>query len=73
MYKIFIYNKNEIGFGFFKVEKRNQTFYYLIFGKHVLRSIYINEKKEINVSFDVQNKNTNINIILDDSERFIRE
>ena len=70
--KIFIYDKNEVGSGFFlKIAKKNQTFYCLISCEHVLKRIYINEKREINVSFDNQNKN--INIVLDDSERFIRE
>jgi len=70
--KIFIYDKSEVGSGFFlKVAKKNQTFYCLISCEHVLKRIYINEKREINVSFDNQNKN--INIVLDDSERFIRE
>ena len=70
--KIFIYDKNEVGSGFFlKVEKKDQTFYCLISCEHVLRSIYINEKRKINVSFENQNKS--INICLDDSKRFIRE
>ena len=70
--KIFIYDTMEVGSGFFiKVEKKNETFYCLISCEHVLRSIYINEKKNINVSFKNQNKS--IDICLDDSKRFIRE
>ena len=70
--KIFIYDTEEIGSGFFlKVEKKNEAFYCLISCEHVLRSIYIKEKKMIKVSFENQNKS--INILLDDSKRFIRE
>ena len=59
--KIFIYDTEEIGSGFFlKVEKKNETFYCLISCEHVLRSIYIKEKKMIKVSFENQNKSINI-------------
>ena len=44
--KIFIYDTKDVGSGFFlKVEKKNETFYCLISCEHLLRSIYINQKK----------------------------
>ena len=70
--KIFIYDTKDVGSGFFlKVEKKNETFYCLISCEHLLRSIYINQKKIIKVYFENQKKN--INISLDNSKRFIRE
>ena len=69
--KIFILSENESGSGFFlKAIKGNQPFYCLVTCEHVLTNSYIEEKQQIKVYYENQNKI--IDLLLDDKERFIR-
>lgn len=65
---------DKVGTGFLiKLEKKNKPFYCLMSNEHVLTKemIYSKEKKKIKVSYD--NESKNIEIILDDKERFIKD